>query len=339
MIRKSLVMVALAFWIGQVGLSRARADDATGGYTVKEQLKVGGEGGFDYVTLDAEGKLLYLTRTTHTQVVDTATGKVVGDIPDNAGSHGVALAPEQNRGFISNGKDATIQIFDLKTYETLGKIKAADDCDAIIYDPASKHVLALCGDAHQLVAVPADIDPKNGKAEVVELGGKPEYAVADGEGKVFVALVEDHVIAVVDTMAMKVIAKWPVAPAKRPVGMSMDRAGKRIYVGCRSKNMVVMSAEDGKILASLPIGAGVDGTNFYDGTGFASCSDGTLSAVRETSPGKFEVVQTLKTLPRAKTLAIDQKTGLIYLPTMDGKGTPEKPPTFIVLVVAPAEKK
>ena len=303
-------------------------------YAVKKTLTIGGEGGFDYVTLDDSGKTLYLPRTTHTEVVDASSGKVLADIPNNSRSHGVALVPQAGRGFISNGGDATVQIFDLKSNQTLGKIKAADDADCILYDSASKHVLAFCGDAHAMIAIPVDVDPKDGKASAsLDLGGKPEFAVSDGHGKVFVNLEDKNEVAVVDTKAMKVLAKWPVAPATQPVGMAMDRKGKRLFVGCRSKKMVIMSAEDGRVLADLPIGAGVDATAFLRGTAFASCGDGTLTIIRETEPGKFEVAQTLKTAPRARTMAVDPKTGNIFLPTADGKGRSITPGSFRVLVV------
>jgi DNA-binding beta-propeller fold protein YncE len=303
-------------------------------YVVAKSIPIGGDGGFDYVTLDSSGKTLYLPRTTHTQVVDASTGKVLADIPNNSHSHGVALVPQAGRGFISNGGDATVQIFDLKSNQTLGKIKAADDADCIIYDSASKNVLAFCGDAHAMIAISVDVDPKEGKPRAsLDLGGKPEFAVADGHGKVFVDLVDKNEVAVVDTKEMKVLEKWPVAPATQPVGMSMDRKGKRLFVGCRSKKMVIMSSDDGHVLADLPIGAGVDATAFFHGSAFASCSDGTLTVISEVEPGKFEVVQTLKTAPRAKTMAIDSKTGNIFLPAADGKGRSITPGTFRVLVV------
>jgi DNA-binding beta-propeller fold protein YncE len=310
----------------------ARGEDVN--YTVQRVLQVGGDGGFDYATIDADGKRLYLPRSSHTQIVDTADGKVLADIPDNSRSHGVALVPEVGRGFISNGGDGTIQIFDLKSNKSLGKIKAADDADGIIYDPDANSVLAMCGDAHAMVAIRPDVDPKDGRVSAtVDLGGKPEFAASDGHGTVFVNLVDKDEVAVVDSKAMKVIAKWPVAPAKQPVGMSIDPAKKRLYVGCRSKNMVIMSAEDGHILADLPIGDGVDATAFREGTAFASCRDGTLTVIRETAPGKFEVMQTVKTAPRAKTMAVDAKTGTIYLPTADGQGRSITPNSFRVLVV------
>jgi DNA-binding beta-propeller fold protein YncE len=313
--------------------AKAHADE----YAVKETLQVGGEGGFDFITVDPDAKLLYLPRASHTQVVDAGSGKIVGDVPDNSRSHGVALVPDLGRGYISNGGDGTVQIFDLKSNQSLGRVKAAEDADCIIYDAASKQVLAFCGDANVMVAVPADVDPINGNATAtVELGGKPEFAATNGHGKVFVNLVDKDLVAVVDTNAMKVVDKWPVAPAAQPVGLALDPGGKRIYVGCRSKQMVIMSAEDGHVVAHVPIGEGVDATAYYDGTAFASCRDGTLTVVRETSPEKFEVVQTVKTAPRAKTMAIDEKTGNIFLPTAEGQGRSLTPGSFKVLVVAKA---
>ena len=314
--------------------ARGGAPGPGGPYAVTNTFKIGGEGGFDYATLDDAGKTLYLPRTTHTQVIDTATGKVIGDIPGNSGSHGVALVPAAGRGFISNGKDGTVQLFDLKTNQSLGKIKAAEDADAIIYDPASNRVLVMCGDAGEMVAIRPDVDPASGKADaVVKLGGKPEFAVADGKGKVFINLEDKDEVAVVDTLTMKLVTTWKTAPGGKPVGMSMDRANNRLYVGCRSPRMVVMDAGDGHVLADLPIGAGVDATAFVNGTALASCGDGTLSVIRETTPGKFEVVQTVKTLERAKTMAVDATGKTIYLPTADGPRNKTVPGSFKVLVV------
>ncbi len=324
--------IPLAVFIVFATASLAKAVD-TAEYAVTKTLRIGGDGGFDYVTLDDAGKTLYLPRTTHTQVVDAFSGKVLADIPDNSRSHGVALVPQVGRGFISNGGDATVQIFDLKSNKSLGKIKAADDADCIIYDSASKDVLAFCGDAHAMIAIPADVSPTEGKASAtLDLGGKPEFAVADGRGTVFVNLVDKNEVAVVNTNEMKVIAKWPVTSATQPVGMSMDQKARRLFVGCRSQKMVIMSAKDGHILADLPIGAGVDATAFLDGNAFASCGDGTLTIIHESAPGKFEVVQTLKTAARAKTMAIDAKTGNIYLPTADGQRRAITPGSFRVLV-------
>jgi DNA-binding beta-propeller fold protein YncE len=280
-------------------------------------------------------------------VLDAATGKAVADIPGQKGNHGVALVPGVGRGFISDGKDGSVVVFDLKTFEVLGKVKAADDADGIIYDPASGKVLVSCGDAGAMVPIAPDVDPKAGQADAaVSLGGKPEFLVADGKGKVFINLVDKDQVAVVDTKAMKVVAKWPTAPGGSPVGMSMDAAHGRLFVGCRKpQKLIVMSAEDGKVLADLPIGAGVDATRFDNGYVFASCRDGSLAVARETSPGKFEIVQDLKTRPGAKTMDVDPKTHAVFLPTAefgeqtDARSRPvPKPDTFMVLVVRPTDR-
>jgi len=315
----------------------------SGVFAVTRTLKVGGGGGWDYVRLDDQGRLLYLPRTTHTLVVDAESGKTIADIPGCKRNHGVALVPAVGRGFISDGGDGVIEVFDLKTYEVLGKIKAADDADGIIYDAASDRVLVACGDAGVLIPIKPDVDPKSGQADPpIDLGGKPEYLVSDGQGKVYVNIADRHELAAVDTKSMKVISRWPTAPGRQPTGLSMDPATHRLFVGCRNQKLIVMSAEDGHVLADLPIGPGVDATAFYDGLALASCVDGTLAVVRETSPGNFAVVQTVKTAPGAKTMALDPKTGKIYLATADLQPPPADRPrarpqpvpgTFKVIVV------
>jgi DNA-binding beta-propeller fold protein YncE len=251
-------------------------------------------------------------------VVNVSTGKTVADIPGTRRAHGVALVPETGRGFISDGKDGSVIIFDLGTGATLGKVAAAPDADAIIYDPASRLVLVFCGDAHRMIAIAPDVNPKGGKADAtVDLGGSPEFAVADGQGKVYVNIVDRDEVAVIDTRAMKVIERWPVGPGKRPTGLSMDRATRRLFVGCRNRELVILSADDGKMLADFPIGTGVDATAFNDGFVLASCADGTLSFIREVTPNKFEAAKTLRTEPGARTMAVDGRSGTVYLPTAD----------------------
>ena len=295
-------------------------------YELAASLKVGGEGGWDYVTLNRDGKLLYVTRSTHTMVVNVSTGKTVADIPGTRRAHGVALVPEVGRGFISDGKDGSVIIFDLGTGATLGKVAAAPDADAIIYDPASRHVLVFCGDAHRMIAIAPDVDPKGGKADAtIDLGGSPEFAVTDGQGKVYVNIVDKDEVAVIDTHAMKVIDRWPVGPGKLPTGLSMDRTTRRLFIGCRNRELVIMNADDGKVLAHFPIGTGVDATAFNDGFVLASCADGTLTFIREVTPDKFEAAKTLRTEPGARTMAVDPSSGTVYLPTSDL--TPARPAT------------
>jgi len=277
--------------------------------------KIGGPGGWDYARTNNEGTLLFVTRSTHTNVIDTATGKVVADIPDNDGSHGVALVPSAGRGFISNGRSGTVTIFDLKTFATIGTVKTGLDSDGIIYDPASNRVMVACGDLSEMYA----INPETGQVTAqINLDGQPEYLSADGQGRVFVNLNDISKVDVVDTKTMKVVANWSLGPNTAPTGMSIDPMGHRLFIGCRgSKTMVVMSSDDGQILATEPIGAGVDATGFYHGQAFASCGDGTLTIVGESTPGNFSVLQVVKTAPGARTMAIDPSSGRIYLPTAD----------------------
>jgi len=308
------VALALSFsaWSGP-----ARAA-TTANYKLTSTIKLGGEGGWDYVTLDGAGKLLYVTRTTHTMVIEVDSGRLVHDIAGQERSHGVALVPAAGRGFISDGKAGTVLIFELSSGAVLGKVAAAHDADSIIYDPSSNRVLVFCGDAHQMVAIAPEVDPKLGKASaIVDLGGAPEFAVADGTGEVFVNIEDKDEVAVVDTKRMKVIARWPTGPGQRPTGMSMDRSARRLFVGCRNKVLVVMSADDGKIVADFPIGALVDATAFNDGLIFASCADGTLTIVREVSAAKFELAETAKTELGARTMAVDAHSGTVFLPTAD----------------------
>jgi hypothetical protein len=316
-----------------------------GAYQVVQTFHVGGEGAWDYLTVDPEHKLLYVPRTTHTMVLDAVTGKTVADIPGQKGNHGVALVPSAGRGFISDGKDASVTIFDLKTYQVLGKVKAGVDADGIIYDPDSRKVLVVCGDAGVVIPISADVDPQTGKADAsVALGGKPEFLVA-AEGKAYINLVNKNQVAVLNTKTMKVVHKWPTAPGGAPVGMAMDRQQRRLFIGCRNpQKLIVMSAESGQVLADLPIGAGVDATQF-DGDIFASCRDGTLAVARQSLRGAFHIVQTVSTPPGARTMGIDPTTHTLYLPTAefgkekDARSRPRaKPGSFIVVVVRRVEQ-
>jgi DNA-binding beta-propeller fold protein YncE len=322
-----------------------RAPAAEGGpvaYKLIATFKLGGDGGWDYATLHKG--MLYVTRTTHTMVIDVLTGRLVADIGGQVRAHGVALVPDARRGFISDGGAGAVQIFDLKTQATLGKVTAASDADGIIYDRASNRVLVMCGDAHQMAAFAPDVNPNGGHpAASVDLGGTPEFAVADENGKVFVNIVDKDEVAVVDTKQMKVVARWPTGPGTRPTGISMDRATRRLFIGCRNNKLVVMNADDGKIVADFPIGAFVDATAFRDGLAFASCGDGSLTIIREVSADKFELAQVVKTELGARTMAVDPTGALIYLPTADLTFSPGSTPahprpvpvpeTFRILVV------
>lgn len=310
---------------------------AQSNWKVEQTFHVGGDGGWDYVTVDAPNHRLFVTRSTHTMAIDTVTGKVIGDISGQARSHGVALVPRLNRGFITDGGNGVIVVFDLKTYAVLGTIKAEKDADGIIYDPKLDLVMAASGDAGVLMTFHPNIDLKNGKVDEIELGGAPEFLASDGS-RVYVNLVDKDMVAVVDVKARKVEARWPVAPGGRPTGLAIDAKGHHLFVGCRKpQEMIVMNTEDGKIEATLPIGAGVDATRFDRGQAIASCGDGSLTVVGEKS-GKWDVEQTVKTVAGARTMGLDLMTNKIYLPTAEmepvttGRPRP-KPGTFMIVVV------
>lgn len=279
-------------------------------------------------------------------VIDSQSGKIIADIPGQRRAHGVAIVPVVGRGFISDGGgNGAIIVFDLQTNAVLGTIAARPDADGIIFDPASGRVLVVSGDEGVLMPLKPDVDPKSGQVDqAVELGGAPEFLAADGQGKAYINLMNKDLVAVVDTKAMKVIARWPVAPGGAPVGMSMDTKQRRLFIGCRKpRKLIVMDADNGKILADLPIGASVDATKVDGRQAFASCRDGTLSVAGETSPGQFQIVQTVKTALGARTMGIDPTTHAIYLPTSEFEepkpgttGAPAmKPGRFMIVVVTP----
>lgn len=311
---------------------------------VVKTLPIGGPGGMDYLTVDPATHNLYVPRSTHTQVIDSASGKVIADIPGQKNAHGVAVVPSAGRGFITDGGGkGSIVVFDLKTNAILGTVVAMPDADGIIYDPFTGLVLVVAGDSGVLMTFKPDIDPKSGKIDApITLGGAPEFLASDGAGKVFINLEDKNEVAVVDLQARKVLAHWPVAPGGSPVGMSIDAAAHKIFIGCRKpQKLIVMSTEDGKVLGNEPIGAGVDATVFHDGQGLASCRDGSLTIVAEISPGKFETVQTVKTHSGAKTMGLDPSTHTLYMPAVDfeapkpGSDRPStKPGSFQIVVVA-----
>ena len=308
---------ALAFTV--VLLAGSATAIAQAKWAVTKTLPIGGEGGWDYLTVDPQTHRLFVPRGTHTMVIDSATGKVLGDIPGQKIAHGVALVPSIQRGFITDGGgDGAILIFDLNTYAVLGTLATVPDSDGIIYDAALGRILAVSGDKGVLMTFKPDIDPKAGKiGPLIPLGGKPEYLASDGTGKVYINLEDKDLVAEVDLHANKVIARWPVAPGGHPVGLSLDRTTHRLFIGCRDpQKMVVMSTQDGKILGSVPIGAGVDATIFDKGQAFASCRDGSLVIAGENS-GSYEVEQSVKTPAGARTMGIDMTSQTIYMPTAE----------------------
>lgn len=303
----------------------ARAQD----YKVVRKTTLGGEGGWDYLSVDAAARRVYVSHSTHVMVVDADTTAVVGDIPDTPGVHGIALAPELRRGFISNGRAGTASIFDLETLKRVGEVKTGQNPDAILYDPATSRVFVFNGRSADATV----FDARDGTLlATIPLGGKPEFSQSDGGGTVFVNVEDKGEIVALDARALKVKARWPIAPCEEPTGLALDAAHRRLFAVCRNEKMAVVDADTGKLVATLPIGAGSDGAAFDAERQLAFSSnggDGTLTVVRELSPEKFEVVQTVATLRGARTISLDPKTHQLLLPTAEllppPQPTPEQP--------------
>src|ERR1700757_78494 len=291
-----------------VSLAALAVAAAGPGYHVATTYKVGGDGGWDYLTADASARRLYISRGTHVIVLDLDSGKNVGDIPDTQGVHGIALAPDLGRVFTSNGREGTITIFDIQTLKPIGeKVKVGENPDAILYDPATKRVFTFNGRSQDARA----IDGASGKVlGTIKLDGKPEFAASDAKGTVFVNIEDKSELTAIDSNKLEVKAKWPLAPCTEPSGLAIDRKNRRLFAGCDNKMMAVVDADSGKVVATPAIGEGVDATAYDDETGFAfaSCGEGVVTVVKQESPDKYSVAENATTERGARTMALDAKT-------------------------------
>lgn len=324
-------------------LAETAASAAGPGYHPIKTYKLGGEGGWDYLTFDNSTHRLYISRSTRVMVIDADSGKQVGEISDTPGVHGIALAPEFGRGFTSNGREGTVSIFDMKTLKTLNKVKVGENPDAILYDPATKRVFTFNGRSHDSTAIDAE---KGTVVGTIKLEGKPEFAVSDGSGELFVNIEDKSLLDALDPRKLEVKASWSLVPCEAPTGLALDRKNRRLFSGC-DKVMAIVNADSGKLVSTLPICDGVDGTAYDDGTklAFASCHDGKLTVIREESPDKFSVAETASTQPGARTLTLDPETHTIYTVTAKFGERPAataenphprptvEPDTFVVLVM------
>src|SRR6266852_5446968 len=271
------------------------------GYHVAKKTVLGGDGGWDYLTVDAKARRIYISRGTHVMVVDAESAAVVGDIPGTNGVDGIAIASDMDKGFISDGRDGNVTIFDTKTLKVLGTTPAGKNPDAIIYDPASKRVFAFNGSSKDATA----IDAKTGTvAGTIPLGGKPEFAVADGKGRVYVNIEDKSEIVALDAKALQVKSRWPLKPCEEPSGLAFDSEHGRLFTVCSNRLMAVVDAATGRVVTALPIGSGVDAAAYDPATGlaFASNGEGTLTVVHEDSPDSFRVVENVPTQAGARTL-------------------------------------
>jgi YVTN family beta-propeller protein len=249
-------------------------------------------------------------------VLDVDSGAIVGKIPNTPGVHGIAIAPELGRGFVSNGQSSTVTVFDLKTLQTIAEVPVGKKPDAIMYDPATSRVFAFNGGDNSASVISA-ADTK--VVGTIALGGGPEFAVADGSGLVFNNLEDESQVLKIDSRKMTVVQRWPTAPCQSPSSMAMDKTNRRLFIGCRSRVMAVMNADTGQVVTTLPIGDHVDATALDPSSGliFNSNGEGTITVVRQERPDKYSVVQTVKTVPRAKTMALDTKTHKLFLSTAE----------------------
>jgi WD40 repeat protein len=314
---------------------------AQSAYHLVEQHVLGGEGGWDYISVDSDSNRVYVSHGKRIEVLDENSGKSIGVISDTPGVHGIAIAPDLKRGFTSNGSDGSVTIFDSRTLRTIRKVKA-NDPDFILYDAFSKRVFPM---NEKITVIDATT---GGTAGELDLGGDPESAVSDGKGTAYVNLADKGAIAVVDVQALKVTKTYPIDDCVSPHSMAYDSATQRLFVGCRNSTLAVVDALTGKVVAHQQTCSGVDAGGFDPDNKlvFISCSEGVISVIHEVSPDFYELTDTVKTQLWARTMALDPITKKIYLPTADIEtvANPDpkkpfvrrlKPGSFRVLVVAP----
>lgn len=317
-------------------------------YVIAHKFPIAGNDGWDFILADETKGRLFVSHGTQVQVVDEKTGKLLGTVPDTKGVHGIAIVPDLNRGFTSNGKDTSVTVFDLETYATLGKIRTTgNNPDAILYDPFSRLVFTFNGKSSNATV----IDPKtNSVIATIALEGKPEVPVSDGKGTLFVNLEDQNRVTTLDTKTKKVLGTFSIAPGESPSGMAIDLEDQRLFIVCENKLMIVADSKTHEVVALVPIGDKVDGVAFDPvlKRAYASNGEGTVTVVQETDKDHFKVLETVATQKGARTIALDAKTHHIFLPTAEFGAPPEpttenpkprpaiKPGTFVVIDVEPS---
>lgn len=309
-------------------------------YHVIKTVSVSGDEGWDYLAVDAAARRVYISHGSHVVVMDADSYAVVGDIPDTQGVHGIALADDLGRGFVSDGHANMATIFDLKSLQTIGTVKTGTNPDAIVYDAVTKQVFTMNGRSGDATAIDA---AKGTVTGTLALGGKPEFAVADGQGSIFVNIEDKSELVQFDARKLAVTNRWKLAPCEEPSGLALDHKNRRLFAGCANKIMAVINADTGQVISTPAIGDGVDANGFDPETklAFASTGEGTLNVVREESPSKFTTVGSVPTKKSARTMGLDLKTHNIFLPAAEfapaepgerrGK---MKPGSFAILIVS-----
>ena len=309
-------------------------------YRVTHTYALGGDGSWDYIVPDPPNHRVFIARQNRVMVVDQESGILLGEVTGIQGAHGTAIAAGTGHGFATSGNDQSVVMFDLKTFKPLGRIPAAEDADAILFDSASNRVFTLNGDAHSSTV----IDPKAGKLITnVALGGKPEYGAPAGDGKVYANLTDTGEVVEIDGKTATVARRWPTAPCKNPVAMAIDTAHHRLFSGCRSGVMAVSDYQAGKVVATVPIGAGVDGAGYdaASGNAFASNADGTLTVIHQDAPDQYHVLETVTTPQGSRNMGLDPTNHRLFVAAAKfgpapagGRGRgPVLPDSFSVLVI------
>ena len=323
----------------------AHAQTNTAKYKVIKKISVSGDGGWDFLTIDEAAQHLFLSHGSEVNVVDLKTDKTIFTIPDTKGVHGITIANDLNKGFISNGKDTSITVFDLKTFATLEKVKIKGlNPDAILYDEFSHRVFSFNGKSNDATVLDAKTNKIIGS---INFEGKPEVAVTDGQGTIYVNIEDKSTITVIDAMTMKIKNVWPLSPGVEPTGLALDVASGRLFSGCANKMMVVISAQNGKIINTLPIGDHCDGVAFDPEKKcvYVTNGEGTITVAKEGNDRRFNVIETVLTQKGAKTICLNTKNHCVYTPVAEFGESPEPtkdnpkprpsiiPNSFVVLVV------
>ncbi|HEY2547729.1 MAG TPA: YncE family protein [Candidatus Acidoferrum sp.] len=338
--------LATAMILSAVLVSRAATPaPASSGYKVIKTVPVGGDTGWDYIYVDSAARRVYISHGDHTVVMDADTYAIVGDIPDTKGVHGIAIASDLGRGFTSNGASNDVTIFDLKTLKTIGNVKTDVNPDAILYEPVTKRVFTFNGGRRNAPGGKNStaINAADGTVlGTIDMGGKPEFAAADGKGGVYVNNEDTSELYHIDAQNLKVLHHWPLAPCKSPSGLAIDAKNRRLFSVCDEKVMAVTDADTGKVVATPAICEGPDAAGYDPATGyvFASCGDGNLTVIHQDSPDKYTVVESVPTKRSARTMGLDLKTHNIFLPSaeFDAPAAGErrgkmKPGSFAIVVV------
>jgi DNA-binding beta-propeller fold protein YncE len=338
---KSIVGLVITF--GIVCTALAQSSD----YRVTHTYTLGGDGFWDYVVPDPPEHRVFIGRQNRVMVVDEDTGKLLGEVTGIDGAHGTAIATGSGHGFATSGNDESVVMFDLKTFKTLGRIPAAEDADAIIYDPASRRIFTFNGDANSSTV----IDPRKGTLITnIPLGGKPEYGQSARNGMIYANLTDSSQVVEIDAKNLRVTRRWSTAPCKNPVAMAIDTRHQRLFSGCRSGVMAISDYKNGRVITTLPIGRGVDGAGYDPVTrdAYASNVDGTLTVIHQDTPDTYHVVENVQTAQGSRNMGLDPATHRLYLAaakfgpapaestaTNPRRRPPMLPGTFMVMVVEP----